>query len=325
MGLIITAIILTIIITALIIIGVKTCGFEESWDKEVKVGAWFLLGFIPMLTILFGIFTIIPANTVGIVYDQLNGGVQEWSYGEGLVLKTPFQNITKISTANRISKVTTYAQTEDSIYAEFEVSIIYKITADNVGAFYKRTNSIDITDNQLESLVKLNLQKTTINYDIYGVLGADLDLVRMQFRQELEASLLENYFITLISVSIDDVDAGSRIEDIIRTKGEALQQIEIAELERQRAEIEALKLQIEANADAEVIRILAQAQADKTEIEKSAIIEVIDQYSLAFPTLTEQEVARIVLQIIFYETWDGVLPTVWGSDSLGIIVDGLLD
>ena len=43
---------------------------------------------------------------------------------------------------------------------------------------------------------------------------------------------MQIYHITLVSVSIDDVDAGDEIEQIIQDKAKAIQQIEIAQQEK---------------------------------------------------------------------------------------------
>ena len=41
-------------------------------------------------------------------------------------------------------------------------------------------------------------------------------------------------------------------------------------------------------------------------------------------TLTYSECTDLVLSIIFYDTWDGVLPEVLTSDSLSGMIGGLL-
>ena len=38
----------------------------------------------------FGAFTTVGANEVGIIFDELNGGVLQETYGQGLHTKSPF-------------------------------------------------------------------------------------------------------------------------------------------------------------------------------------------------------------------------------------------
>ena len=88
--------------------------------------------------LLFGSFTKVGANTVGIIYDEMNGGIQDRTLDEGFQFKTIFQHVTTISTANRTSKVETYGQTNDGQSALFELSIIYNIQKENAGKFYRK-------------------------------------------------------------------------------------------------------------------------------------------------------------------------------------------
>ena len=94
------------------------------------------------------------------------------------------------------------------------------------------TGDNDITQEQLNSITKEALQSATTNYDIYGILGEDLEEVRLDFTQKLSILLTTRYHISLISTSFDDIDAGAEIERIIQDKAQAIQLIEIAEQEK---------------------------------------------------------------------------------------------
>ncbi|MDD4184368.1 MAG: SPFH domain-containing protein, partial [Candidatus Izemoplasmatales bacterium] len=195
------------------------------------------------------------------------------------------------------------------------------------------TGDKDITPEQLNSITKEALQSATTNYDIYGILGEDLELVRLDFVQRLTNLLTTRYNITLVSASFDDIDAGPEIEQIIQNKAQAIQQIQIAEQERQRAEVEAETIVIRANADAEVTLIAAEAQAEAQVILNSVTINAINAMYLgqftetqdtatpeAYGYLTIQEISQTILKQLYYDTWDGVLPTVI-ADGDGIIIN----
>lgn len=320
MGLIIAAVVLSVVSVVGIYISIK----EINKKHFVKMGLKPLFGLLWLLIILGGTFSSISKNSVGIVYDQLNGGIQDNTLGEGLHVKTPFQQVTVIGTSNKTQLIQVAGQTKDSIYADFMITIVYRIEKENAGKFFRRTNQGDIDSIQLNSIVRETLQSVSIKYDIYGILGSELDNLRVEFENKLRESMLERYHITVVSSSFDDVDAGSRIEEIVRSKGEALQQIEIEELNKEKAEVQKAILMIEAEAQAEVVRIAAEAQADKIEYEKRALALMITEYIAAFPTLTEKEVATIILQTVFYETWDGVLPGVVTGDALEALLGSLI-
>ena len=65
-------------------------------NEGVTFKMLFSLGWL--LLILFGCFTNIGANTVGIVYDPFNGGIQSKTLTEGYKGKNPLTKIYKIST-----------------------------------------------------------------------------------------------------------------------------------------------------------------------------------------------------------------------------------
>ncbi|MCK7489939.1 MAG: hypothetical protein MZU79_06710 [Anaerotruncus sp.] len=89
------------------------------------------------------------------------------------------------------------------------------------------------------------------------------------------------YSITLVSASFDDIDAGPQIENIIQQKAEAIQQVQIAEQERQKAEVEAETAIIRAENAAEVVLISAEATAEAQIILNSVTVNAINTMYLA--------------------------------------------
>ncbi len=333
MTLLIISIVLSVIAILAILAGVLYMISEDEWSK------WSLLltplGSICMLILLFGCFTKVSANEVGIIYHDKKGVQDEVKY-EGFQSKSVFEHITKISTTNKTIKIVTTGQTKDTVYATIELTIVYRIESINAGKFYRITSGKDIDETQMNSLVKEILQSSTIQYDVYDLLGEKLEDARLSFVEDLTDVLMNRYFITVVSASFDDVDAGDRIEQIIQTKAEAQQKIEIAEQEKKQAQVEAQTAsiranaeaevaKIKANAEAEIIRIEADAEAYKTEIEKTAITDMIDSlYNTYKDTLSYSECAAIVLQTFFYEKWNGQLPQVLTSDSLSALIGSLI-
>lgn len=297
---------------------------------------------LAFLILLFGSFTTVGANEVGIIFDELNGGVLEETYGQGLHAKSPFRHVTTISTTNRTSYIEVYSQTEDSIFAKFEITVIYNIETNNAGLFYRTTGSVDISSQQLNSIVKKNLQSITTQHNIFDIMGVSLEEVRAAFRDVLSNDLMNIYHITLVSVSIDDVDAGTEIEQIIQDKAKAIQQIEIAQQEKARQDVINETNRIKAEIDAEIALIKAQSdfavaekQAEAQAVLNAAAVNAIQtMYDLQFETpaeklefetngtggyLTIQEVSTIVIKQLYYDVWDGKLPTVI-TDGSGIII-----
>lgn len=283
--------------------------------------AWFLL-------LLFGCFAKVNANEVGIIYDDRYGVMETVKY-EGFQSKSIFEHITTISTINRSSELKTTGQTNDGQYATFELSLIYRIDKDNAGKFYKVTSSDDISRDALNTLVKSSLQSSTIKYDIFELLSTELEVARLDFKSDLEEVLMEKYYVTLVDVSFDDIDAGKDVEAILQDKAEAQQRIEIAERQAQADLITAEnKAEIEktlADAEAYAIKTVGIANGEAESAYIDAVVGMIDNiYENMNGEMTYEECSQLVMSIVFYNTWNGELPEVLTSDSLSSLIGSLI-
>ena len=329
MGLLAVSIILSLIACAVIFGCVYAYRKNAKYNTSKNLYYLTPLGMLGMLLLLTGIFTRVGANQVGIVYDELNGGIQDETYGEGLHVKSIFETITEISTANRSASIVTTGQTNDGQFATFELSIIYKINKEDAGKFYRVTNGKDIPSEAMNTIVKACLQSSTIKYDIFALLSTELEAASLDFMQDLALKLKESFYITLVNVSFDEIDGGENVEAILQQKAEALQKIEVAELEananlitaENQAEIERTL----ADAEAYAIRVQGEANGEAASAYISKVEGMIDNlHQNLGNTMSYQECTDLVLSIIFYDTWDGKLPEVLTSDSLSGLIGGLL-
>ena len=323
MSLLINSTILTVI--SIIVLLITFLIKKSSGRWSTKHFFLLFLSFGWFLLLLFGTFTVVQANEVGIIYHDQKGVLEDVKY-EGFQTKSIFEHITTISTSNKTADLTVAGQTKDSVYAWFEITVIYKIASKDAGNFFKQTGAKDISQNQLNSLSKEALQSVTINYDIYSILGEDLETLRVEFVNKLTQLMYSRYFITIVSASFNDIDGGTQIENAIQSKAQAIQQIEIAEKEKQKAEVEKQTALIKAQSEAEVAKLKAQAQAEAQELLNSVTVNAINKmYIGQFKTaeektlfetsdiggfLTIQEISDIVIKQLYYDTWDGKLPNV---------------
>lgn len=329
MTLLIISIILTVLTAIIIPVGIKIYRNYQEYDREECRKSTYLTTFISLawlIIILFGCFTKVGANEVGIVYDD-RYGVLDDTIGEGFKFKSPFYHVTTISTSNRTAIVETTGQTNDGQYATFIISVVYRIDKENAGKFYKKTNSTDLSQTQLDTFIKQSLQSNTIRYDIFELLSEGLESARISFENTLREELLKNYYVTLVSTSFDDVDAGESIEKILQQKAEAEQRIEIAQKDAEAnlitAENQAQVEKTLADAEAYAIITKGQANADNATAYVTNILAMIDNIQTN-SGLTYEESADLVLSIIFYDTWDGKLPSTLTSDSLSSLIGSLI-
>ena len=335
MSVLITSIVL-FVISALVLtftaVYMDKKGFSGSrkYIQRSKTGYKLIpLSLLSFILILFASFTKVPANSVGIIYDEVHGGVQEKTYSEGFHSKSIFEHITTISTANRSALVKTTGQTNDGQYATFELSIIYKIKKEDAGKFYKVTNADDIPQDALDTIIKSSLQSSTIKFNIFELLSTELENARIDFKEDLWNALYPYYYITLVDVAFDDLDGGAEVEAILQKSAKAQQEIDIAKLEAE-ANL------ITANNESEVKKILADASAYAISQEGNAqgeaasayvnnILKMIDGlYENMQGQLTYEQCSEMVLSIVFYDSWDGKLPEVLTSDSLSSMIGSLI-
>jgi regulator of protease activity HflC (stomatin/prohibitin superfamily) len=349
------AIVLSIILFLGLFIGLSLKR-TSSGEVYFKMRMRSFLGFFAFLAIIPSLFAQVDANEVGIVYDPLNGGIQDVALGEGLHLKTPFQEVKTISTKLREDTYTVTAQTGIIIretsdgeleetgggqWATYQVTIQYRVEVGNAHTFYRKFGGDVIPTSTMEARLREALQTNSVEQDIFSILKGGLNDVRNETEIDLQESLAE-LGVTVEAFIILDVDAGDEIEQVVRDEATAAKQKEIAlkeqeselirqETEKLSAEIKALTVVIEAEAEAEAQRILnsVTANAIYTMYEGQFLDDeglLDDALKLEFETngtggfLTIQEISDIVLQQLYYDTWDGDLPDVLTDPDTGIII-----
>lgn len=312
------------------------------------------LSVLSYVILLPALFVSIGANEVGIIFHEHQGVLQDRVMEEGFRSKSIFEKITKISTSNRDTFMEVHAQSSDSASALFEISITYRIERQNAGKFFSVTNDKNIANSQISSVIRESLQSVTTKYDIFEIMGTELDLVRSEVSIALEKNLNDRFHITLISLSIDDVDAKNQVEQIIQEKAEAEQRIQIAKREQERAIIDAEteKIKAENQAEIEILKATASAEAQET-LNKVAVNAIQSMYITQFKTkldvdgnlvvdeelktmfedsidintgigvggfLSIQEIGEIVIKQLYFDVLDGKLPSVITDGNGNIII-----
>ncbi len=304
------------------------------------------LAFFAFFLIVPALFSTVKANEVGIVYDPLNGGIQDAALNEGLHFKSPVQEVKIISTKLREEQFTVTAQTgliyrdneegepEETgggQFATYQVSIQYRVEVQNAHLFYRQFGSNEIPQATMVARVREALQENSVNSDIFSILKGDLNDIRLETEKALEDSLAE-LGITVEAFIILDVDAGEQIESDVRNEASAAKQIDIALKELEAARIQADKLIVETEAQAEAQIILNSVTVNA--INDMYISQFLDEdlevdetLKLEFETngtggyLTVQEITDIIIKQLYYDTWDGILPEVITGTDTGIIIN----
>jgi regulator of protease activity HflC (stomatin/prohibitin superfamily) len=255
--------------------------------------------------------------------------------------------VTKISTKLRESSFEMFAQTGQIFdannqptgggqFVTYGVTLQYKITVVDAYKFYKNFGSNVIPESTLQARIREALQDNSTNYDVFSILKGALSDVRLDTETQLRESLLD-LGVYVESFIINDVDAGTNIEQVVENEATAAKQKEIAIKEQEAALIREETERLKAEIKAQQLIIEAEAEAEATSLLKSVTVNAINvMYLGQFETAEEQsqfeldglggflsiqEVADIVLNQLYYDTWDGVLPEVIsGVDGISIIL-----
>ena len=262
----------------------------------------------------------IPAGYVGVIYN-MNGGVAETTLTQGFHLVKPTQKVTTYTIGIEQSYLTSDSTGDSKNDESFEVpsndgkgltvdmTFTYRFDPDQVADTFTRFKGQSGKDVK-EVFIKPNImswtKEVTAKYSVIDLLGDQ----RASLNSELTAYLkdkFEPYGIIIESVSLIDIDPDDE------TRAAAQQDLELAKIEQQTANVNAEKEKevaiTKANQEKETAQINAEAKLIEAQAQADAN-RLISQ-SLT-PELIEQQK---------YEKWNGQLPTVQAGNNSSIIVD----
>ena len=244
--------------------------------------------------------TTVPTGHTGVVTTF--GSVEDYTFDSGVHFKLPWQRVVMMD--NRIQKQTVNLSCFSSDIQEVTMvyTVNYQINKANAQNIY-RSIGIDYYNTVIVPCITESTKVITARYTAENLVGQRSSLAAA-IEEEL-ADKLKAFNIELVSTSIEDMD----FTDAFTT---AVEEKQVAQQNKLRAETEAERIKIEAEAQAQVVRIEAQADADARLIQAEAEAEANRRIA---ESLTDS-----ILQNRFYDTWDGVLPKVTGSAG-GTLID----
>ena len=307
MGLIITSVILTIITMGVLGVGITEKEFEVTRygeiRKEKKEVTEFrfrkrmLLGLVWLVLILFGCFTNIGANRVGIVYNPFKGGIQNYTLTQGYKAKNPFTKIYKIDTeVNELTFENISVQTNDSQFVNAIIKAQVKIDSAKAFEYFSkyRDKSLQDISSVLSATIQKQLETVTTQYNIMDVLGAKRDEIVNKSLELIKAEL-EKDGVNVLRITLVDTDAGEDIEKAIANEAIAKKEAETAEYKKQKAELEGQAKVIEAQKEKEANELISKTLTDELLLEQ------------------------------FIEKWDGKLSVVSGNTNGFFDINSILE
>lgn len=282
MFLVIISIILTIITIALL--GIS---FE---DEEWKVRPRMLFGLAWLLLILFGCFSTIKTGEIGIRtrFGKMVGSTK----GEGMIFKSPFEEITKINikVQKYENKEVLSTSTKDmQVVNNIKVSINYQINGSKAVNLYKKVGT-KYKDTILEPAIQETIKAVISKYT-----SEELVTKRSEISLDINNTLndrIKSYGINSVSVAINNFDFSDSYNQAIENKAVAEQEVQTSKNQLEKAKVEAEKKIVEAEATNKANELLKQNVTDE------------------------------VLMKQFIEKWDGKLPNTMSGDSIPFLKIG---
>jgi len=247
------------------------------------------------LVILFGgiftacAFTTIESGEVGVV--RKFGNIQEEVLTEGVNWRNPFT--TRVTTENlrvRLKTLTSSAGTRDLQDVSMTFAVNYQIDPTRVVEMHRNIGS-NFEDVVLDPAIQEALKSVTSQFSAEELVTKRA-LVSDLVVEELENRVSE-FGLNILQVNIINLQFSAEFERAIEDRNVAEQRVRQAEQEKAAAQVRADQRVLEAEADAEVMRLL------------------------------NTEVTDEVLQKLFLERWDGHLPThILGDNPLLLQLTG---
>ena len=279
-----------------------------------------------VVIVLFVCTVRIPAGYVGVVYN-MNGGISDKTLTQGFHVISPTQNVTTYSIGIEQSYLTASKDGDSDNDESFEVpsndgkgltvdmTFTYRYDADRVADTFTRFKGQSGKDVK-NSFIKPNImswtKEVTAKYSVIDLLGDKRATLNSELTDYLKQKF-EPYGIVIESVSLINIDPDEETRSAVQKKVNAQQDLELAKIEQQTANVNAEKEKEVAITKANQEKETAQINAESKLIEAQA---QADANRLISQSLTPELIRQQM-----YDKWDGKLPTVQAGNDSSIIVD----
>lgn len=294
-----------------------------------KIGA-IILGVVIFGGIILGIICMerVPAGYVGVIYN-MNGGVDGEVLTQGWHLVSPTKKVTTYSIGIEQSYLTSEDKgdsekdesfnipTSDGKTVKVNLEFSYRFNEEEVTQTFTRfkgRSGEDVKNTFIKPKIMAWTQEVSATYPVTDIFGDK----RTEINAELDKYLKEKfepYGIIIDTVNFTDISVDNETAAAIQKKVTAQQELELANIEKNTAKVQAEKDKevaiINAEKDKEQAKIEAEALKIKAEAEAKANREI--SKSLTKELIEQQKI----------EKWNGDVPKVSGNSTPIIDMSGL--
>lgn len=300
---------LSIIFAIILVIGgvIGTAAARKTWPA--------LLGIVlAVVLILLSCVAVVPTGYTGILTTF--GRVEDRTVSSGINFIAPWQKVVKMDNRTQKVQIQTSAFSSDIQQVDLIISVNYCIDQNTAQTLYKT-----VGENYYDNIMFPRIQENT--KAVFSQYTAENLIAKRDELSDLVADTtskdLASYGITIVSISIEDIDFTDAFTNAVEAK-------QVAAQNKLTAETEQAQKTMEEQAAAERAVIAAQAEADKAIIAANADLEVVKVQAEAALYAGEKEaemnkrisesLTQELLRYYWIKQWVGELPqTVLGSDA----------
>lgn len=260
----------------------------------------------------------VPAGYVGVVYN-MSGGVTGETLSQGWHIVAPTKNVTLYSIGIEQSYLTSDSKGDSkedesfstptadgkSLTVDLEFSYKYDINrVTDVFTQFKGASGKEVKDIFIKPKMIAWTQEVTAKYPVTDVFGDK----RQELNEALDTYLKEKfdkYGIIIDTVNFTNISTDPETQEAIQKKVNAQQELELARIQKQTAQVEAEKEKDVAQINAEKAKIEAQGKADAELIKANAEAEANKKIA---ESLTDKLIEKSK-----YDKWNGELPYIEGN------------
>ena len=255
---------------------------------------------LALLMILFNLCTVqVPTGNTAIVTTF--GKVENYTLEAGFHLKNPFQQIILMDNREQKTPFSTQSFSSDIQQVDIIGSINYAINKTTAMNLFKEVGT-DYFNKLVYPRMLENTKAVFSKYTAEDLVSAREELSR-KIRDNLSAEM-DRYGISIISVSIENIDFTDAFTNAVEAKQVAAQRKLQAEIEQKQKTMEteqqAERQKIQAEAEASVIKINADAAAYSTKIKAEAEAEANEKIA--------QSLTDNLIRFTQVNQWNGELP-----------------
>lgn len=269
--------------------------------KGGKIAAIAIIAVLAIVVIASSV-AIVPAGSTGVITTF--GKVSESTYSEGFHLKIPFaQELVVVSNKIQVYEADASAVSKDLQTVSSKIAVNFRVRTDSSASIYKNIGS-DYQTVILMPAVQESMKAVSAKYT-----AEELITERNQVGEEIKEQLSEkvsDYGIQIEKFNIVNFEFSEEFND-------AIEQKQVAEQNKLKAETEKEQKIIEAEAEAQQVKINAEAKAEAIKTEAEAQAEANKQLS--------ESLSQELIDYQTIEKWDGELPQVASSANPIVALD----